>query len=45
MPNSQRLFNNRAHVVSGPDMNRFMENFLNNTYQKLMSDKKEIVAY
>ena len=46
MPNSQRLlFINRAHMVSGPDMNHFMKNFLNNPYQKLVSEKKEIVAY
>ncbi|GAB3494813.1 alpha/beta hydrolase [Spirosoma knui] len=46
MPNSQRLlFINRAHMVSGPDMNYFMREFLNNPYKKIEPNKKEIVAY
>lgn len=46
MPNSQRLlFKHRAHGVGGPDMNRFMQQFLDNPYRKLESDKKEIIAY
>ncbi|WP_460926600.1 alpha/beta fold hydrolase [Spirosoma agri] len=46
MPNSQRLlFLNRAHMVSGPEMDRFMRDFLTNPHQKVVSDRKEIVAY
>lgn len=46
LPNSQRLlFKNRSHGVGGPDMNRFVRQFLNNPYQKLVSDKPEIVSY
>ena len=46
MPNSQRLlFINRGHGVSGPDMNQFMQEFLNNPYRKLKSNKQEIVVY
>ncbi|WP_144051600.1 alpha/beta fold hydrolase [Fibrisoma limi] len=45
MPNSQRLlFRNKAHGVGGADWNRFMQQFLNNPYQKLISDKPEIVV-
>ncbi|GAB4047530.1 alpha/beta fold hydrolase [Spirosoma litoris] len=46
MPNSQRLlFTNKAHMVGGYDMTRFMQLFLENPYRKLESAKKEIVAY
>ncbi|GAB3995544.1 alpha/beta hydrolase [Spirosoma daeguense] len=46
MPNSQRLlFKNKAHGVGGADWNLFMKQFLNNPYQKLTSNKKEIVVY
>ncbi|MBD2702324.1 alpha/beta fold hydrolase [Spirosoma sp. BT702] len=46
MPNSQRiLFKNRAHGVGGRDWNLFTQQFLNNPYQKLTSDKAEIVVY
>ncbi|ADB38173.1 alpha/beta fold hydrolase [Spirosoma linguale] len=46
MPNSQRLlFIDRGHGVSGADFTQFMQQFLANPYQKLTSQKKEIVAY
>ncbi len=46
MPNSQRLlFLHRAHMVSGPEMDRFMQTFLRNPHKKLVSDRKEIVIY
>ncbi|GAB4011782.1 alpha/beta hydrolase [Spirosoma migulaei] len=46
MPNSQRLlFTNKAHMVGGEDMTRFMQSFLDNPYRKLESTKKEIIAY
>ena len=46
MPNSQRLlFKNRSHGVGGDDFNRFMHQFLEKPYQKLTSDKPEIVVY
>lgn len=46
MPNSQRLlFLNRTHGVGGPDMNRFTQEFLDNPYQKLKSDKTDIIVH
>ncbi|WP_461091024.1 alpha/beta fold hydrolase [Spirosoma gilvum] len=46
MPNSQRiLFKLRSHGVGGPDWARLMQEFLTNPYQKLKSDKAEIVVY
>ncbi|SFD88856.1 alpha/beta fold hydrolase [Spirosoma endophyticum] len=46
MPNSQRLlFRKRAHGVGGDDMTRFMQLFLDNPYQKIESNKVDIVAY
>ncbi|WP_420148720.1 alpha/beta fold hydrolase [Spirosoma sp.] len=46
MPNSQRiLFKNKAHGVGGSDWNRLTQQFLNNPYEKLKSDKKEVIVY
>lgn len=46
LPNSQRLlFKRYSHGVGGPDVNHLVHQFLNNPYQKLKSDKPEIVAY
>lgn len=46
MPNSQRLlFKNKAHGVGSAAWVLFMQQFLNNPYQKLTSDEKEIVVY
>lgn len=46
MPNSQRLlFKNHSHGVGGDDYNQLMQQFLNKPYQKLTSDKPEIVVY
>lgn len=46
LPNSQRvLFKLRSHGVGGPDWARLFQAFLTNPYQKLKSDKPEIVVY
>ncbi|GAB3954397.1 hypothetical protein GCM10028805_39760 [Spirosoma harenae] len=46
MPNSQRiLFKLRSHGVGGPDWGRLTQEFLNNPYQKLKSDRPELVVY
>lgn len=46
MPTSQwLLFLNRARMVGGPDMNRFVQTFLTNPRKKVVSDRKAIVVY
>lgn len=46
MPTSQRLlFLNRAHMVSGPEMDCFVQTFLTNPHKKVVSDRQEIVVY
>jgi len=46
MPNSQRLlFTSRSHMVGGPEMGEFIERFLENPYQKLSSEYKDVIAY
>lgn len=46
MPNSQRmLFLNRSHGVGGKDWYNLMRQFLNNPYQRLVSENKAVIAY
>lgn len=46
MPNSQRLlFTNRGHGVGGRDFNSLMQQFLNDPYKKLQSEKSDIAVY
>jgi pimeloyl-ACP methyl ester carboxylesterase len=46
MPNSQRLvFNNFSHMTGGPDLGRFIDQFLDRPYQKIVTDNPGIVAY
>jgi pimeloyl-ACP methyl ester carboxylesterase len=46
MPNSQRLlFINRFHGVVGRDVQPFLVQFLDHPYQKLLSDRKDIIFY
>jgi hypothetical protein len=46
MPNRQRLLClNWAYVVSGPEINRFVQTFLTNPHKKVVSARKEIVVY
>jgi pimeloyl-ACP methyl ester carboxylesterase len=46
MPNSQRfLFINYCHGVGGPDMDRFMAEFLDDPYKKIVTGNKDIIAY
>jgi pimeloyl-ACP methyl ester carboxylesterase len=46
MPNSQRmLFINYSHGVGGEEWHNFMMQFLNNPWQKIQSDNKDIIAY
>jgi hypothetical protein len=46
MPNSQRLvFNNFSNMTGGPDLSRFIDQFLDRPYQKIVTDNSGIVAY
>jgi hypothetical protein len=46
MPNTQRLlFINYSHMVGGPDMDRFMTQFLDDPYKKIEPGNKNIIAY
>ncbi|MGN6294310.1 MAG: alpha/beta fold hydrolase [Chitinophagaceae bacterium] len=47
MPNSQRLlFINRSHMVlGGPVGNAIMKKFLDNPFEKIKRDEKDIIAY
>ena len=46
MPNSHRLlFINRSHGMGGGQLQPFILQFLDNPYQKLTSDKKDVIIY
>lgn len=46
LPNSQRLlFTNRAHMTGGDFFTKAVIQFLNNPFQKIVSDQKDVIAY
>jgi pimeloyl-ACP methyl ester carboxylesterase len=46
LPNSQRfVVLHRSHMVGGKDMTILMQQFLDNPFQKIRSDNKDIIAY
>lgn len=46
MPNSQRVLStDRSHMVGGKELELLMKQFLENPYQTLSSDQKDIIVY
>jgi hypothetical protein len=46
MPNAQTfLFINRSHGVGGKVWNQMTQQFLDNPFQKIVSDNKDVINY